>query len=124
MSTKSTAKAAPAKKAKAPVPVSENAPQHQVIDEVFVWIGDGSGDPIRIPLSIKTKLLRRIMQLEKDEDAGDLEQLFALLDGLGDQASIEAIDEQDYRETLELVTAYFGEFEAMHKASPGESSGS
>lgn len=111
-------------KKKAPVPVSENAPRFQVVDGAFVWVGDGSGDPIRIPLRIKTKLLRTIMRLEKDEGAGELEQLFALLDGIGDQATSDAIDELWFEETAELVEAYFTEFQSKNQATPGESSGS
>lgn len=127
MTTKTTAKTAPAKKPaakKAPVPASKNAPRYQVVDDVFVWLGDGSADPIRIPLRIKTKLLRTIMRLEKDGGAEELDQLFALLDGVGDQESIAAIDEQWFEETGELVEAYFTEFQVKHKATPGESSGS
>lgn len=118
---KAPAKKAPAKKTtakKAPVPASENRPNYQVVDDVFVFLDKEQGE-VRIPLRFKMKLLRQINQLE---DQDDIDQLFALLDGLGDTRSIEQIDEMDVFDAMELVEAYFGEFEKKNEARLGESS--
>lgn len=109
------------KKKAAPVPASENAPRHQVVDEVFVWIGDGSAEQIRVPLRLKTGTLRMLVRLGKEEGADELDQLFALLDSLGDTHTQELIDDMWLEDTMDLVAAYFGEFEKKHQATPGES---
>jgi len=118
--TKTTAAAKkPAAKKKAPIPESESAPQFQVIDQVFVWHLEDQDD-IRIPLRIKMKLLRELVRIEKEEDASDMEQLFVLLDALGDHKSIEQIDEMFIEDATPLIEAYFDEFAAHNKATPGE----
>lgn len=88
-------------------------PRHIVVDNVF--IADTSEGELRIPLKFKTKLLRSI------RDSGDeLDQLIALLDGIGDTTSIALIDELDIFETAEHVTKFFEAFQEKHDAAVGE----
>lgn len=108
--TKSTTK-------KAPVPASDNAPRHQVVENTFIWPDTEQGD-IRIPLRFKMKLLRKVNAMK---DADEIDQLFMLLDGLGDTRSQEQIDEMDVFDAKDLIEAYFEEFEAKNEARMGES---
>lgn len=105
-----------------PVPVDPfaNRPKHEIVDEKFVWHDKEQGT-IRIPLRFKFKLLRIITA---NQEASEMEQLLALLDGLGDTRSLEQLDELDVFEGLELVSEYFTAFNEKNKASVGESRGS
>jgi hypothetical protein len=88
-------------------------PSHLVVDNVF--IAQTSQGELRIPLQFKTKLLRAI------RDSGDeLDQLIALLDGIGDKESIALIDELDIFETVQHVTQFFEAFQEKHDATVGE----
>ncbi len=100
-----------------PVPVLEKIPAKKprffvAGDAFFAQTDDGE---LKIPLRFKTKLLRSI------RDAGDeLDQLFALLDGLGDAATAEALDELDIFETTEIATTYFQAWQEKNEARLGE----
>lgn len=99
-----------------PAPKRTPAPgKYSVLEDTF--IADTSDGELRIPLRFKTKLLRAIRDL-----ADPLDQLFALLDGIGDQQTAEALDELDVFESAELVKEYFDAWEAKHKATVGEAS--
>ena len=97
---------------------SSNRPQFQVIGKSFVWYSAEQGE-IRITLSFKMKLLR---QLHEFETWSEIQQLFYLLDGVGDEKSKEQIDELDTDEGMQLVEAYFAEFERLQGARRAESS--
>lgn len=85
-------------------------------DTFYAQTPDGE---LRIPLRFKTKLLRSI------RDAGDeIDQLFALLGGLGDEATAAALDELDIFDTTEIAEKYFQAWQEKNEARLGESSGS
>lgn len=117
--TKKPAARKPAAKKAAPIPASENAPRYQVVDQVFVWRDEEQGE-VRIPLRFKMKLLRMLVRLEKDEGASEMEQLFALLDAINDEATRDQIDEMWIDDATGLISAYFDEFSALNEATPGE----
>lgn len=93
-------------------------PKYQTVGDYFVAQSD-EGE-IKIRLGFKTKLLRAI------RDSGDaIDQLFALLDGIGDKKTAEQLDELDYLETTEIVNQFFQAFAAKQEAgSLGESGSS
>jgi hypothetical protein len=102
--------------AKTPARSARPAPKpgkYRVEDETF--IADTADGELRIPLRFKTKLMRVIRDLD-----GELDQVFALLDGIGDTETAEALDELDIFESLDLVTEYFAAWEAKHQATVGE----
>lgn len=80
----------------------------------FAQTDDGE---LKIPLRFKTKLVRLIRDMPGDE----LDQLFALLDGLGDQETADALDELDIFETTEIAEAYFQAWQEKNEARLGES---
>lgn len=100
-----------------PIPVVAKAPakkpKHLVVAETFyTQTSDGE---LRIPLRFKTKLLRAI------RDSGDeLDQLFALLAGLGDEATAASLDELDIFETTEIAEKYFQAWQEKNEARLGE----
>lgn len=101
----------------APIPVHEKAParkpKYMVVGETFTaQTGDGE---LRIPLRFKTKLVRVIRDLEDE-----LDQLFGLLNGLGDEATAEALDELDIFETTEIAEKYFQAWQEKNEARLGE----
>ena len=70
---------------------------------------------LRIPLRFKTKLLRQIRDLPDEID-----QVFALLDGIGDKATAEKLDELDVLDTTETAAAYFQAWQEKNEARLGE----
>lgn len=92
-------------------------PKYQVVGDVFVAQTD-QGE-VRLPLRFKTKLLRSI------RDTGDdIDQVFALLDCIGDSRTVAQLDEMDVFDMTELVTEFFKEFGERQKARLGEASAS
>lgn len=77
-------------------------PQHEVVDDVFVW---HSANPdvgeVRIPLRFKTKILRRIASGELD----DLQMLFLVLDETAPDY-VDAVDEQDAIESAQMLNLW------------------
>lgn len=71
---------------------------------------------LAIPLRFKTKLIRSIRDIPGDE----IDQMFALLDGLGDRHTADALDELDVFETMEIVGAFFRAWQEKQQASVGE----
>lgn len=108
-----------AAKGKAPIPASEAAPKFQVVDEVFVWPVDGVGE-VRVPLRFKMRTLRALVEFAKDESASEVEQFFQLLSLLGDAETQTVLDEMWVDDALELIQAYFVEFEKKNQAPAGE----
>lgn len=92
-------------------------PKFQVVDDHFIAQTD-EGE-LKIPLRFKTKLLRKIREVPDE-----LDQVFALLDGLGDKVTAEKIDELDVLDATELVSEYFDAWAKKNQARLGESSGS
>jgi hypothetical protein len=101
-----------ARKTTAPV----EKPRFQVVDEKFIAQLSEGGE-IRVPIRLKTKLVREVMIGDKDE----MEQFFELLDGIGDAETADKLDELDIIETLEIVAEFFKAFGEKAKATPGES---
>lgn len=96
---------------------SPTKPQYAVVDDKFV--AQTSEGEIKIPLRVKTGLVRRIRDLPGDE----LDQLFALLDGIGDKTTPAIIDELDFAtETMPLSREFFVAWAGVQGATPGESS--
>lgn len=100
-----------------PIPVHAKAPakkpKHMVVGETFyAQTDDGE---LRIPLRFKTKLVRAISQTDDE-----LDQLFALLEGLGDQGTADALDELDIFETTEIAEKYFQAWQEKNQARLGE----
>lgn len=104
----------------APIPVLEVAPKagkpkYMVIGNTFyAQTADGE---LTIPLAFKTKLLRK---LRSTEAVDEIDQVFILLDGLGDKKTAEALDELDVFETTAFVSKFFQAWEEKNKASLGE----
>jgi hypothetical protein len=90
-------------------------PKFQVVEDTF--IAQSSEGEIKIPMRFKTKLFRKLRELPDEID-----QVFALLDGLGDPHTAEQLDELDLFEMTELVEAFFAEFEKKNEAKLGEAS--
>lgn len=100
-----------------PVPVLTKAPakkpKYMVVGDAFyAQTDDGE---LRVPLRFKTKLVRSIRDLEDE-----LDQLFALLEGLGDKSTAEALDELDIFETTEIAEKYFQAWQEKNEARLGE----
>ena len=92
-------------------------PKTMVVGNTFIaQTSDETVGEIRIRLGFKTKLLRAI------RDTGDeIDQVFALLDGIGDKKTADQLDELDIFETTEIVTAFFQAFGQKQDARVGES---
>jgi hypothetical protein len=93
-------------------------PKYQVVDDVFIAQTD-QGE-VKIRLGFKTKLLRSIRNTDGDE----IDQIFALLDGIGDKKTSAQIDELDIFDTTDLVSEFFKAFEEKQNARLGEASAS
>jgi hypothetical protein len=97
-------------------------PKYQTIDGKLV--AQTPEGEIKIPLQIKTKLVRaarNVMNGQGDE----LDQLVVILEGIGDTATIEKLDELDFMtETMPLVQEFFRAFGQQQRANAGESSAS
>lgn len=93
-------------------------PKYAVVGDTF--IAQTEEGEVKIRLRFKTKLLRAI------RDNGDsIDQLFALLDGIGDTKTIAQLDELDIFDTTAIVDEFFKAFTAKQEAtSLGESEGS
>jgi len=92
----------------------------------YIVIGDNlvcqtSDGELSFPLRFKTKLLR---QLGTFRDLDETDQLFWLLENVGQKAVAERLEELDVFETLGIVGEYFRQFEKRAQAAKGESSGS
>lgn len=103
-----------------PIPLFEsepksNKPRYMVVGNVFVAQSDDG--EVKIPLRFKTKLIREIRDLPDEMD-----QVFALLAGIGDRKTADQLDELDIYDTAELVTKFFQAFQEKQKARLGESS--
>lgn len=103
----------------AAIPVYDKAPTHSRKPKYFVagdtFYTQTPDGELRIPLRFKTKLLRAI------RDSGDeLDQLFALLAGLGDADTAAALDELDIFDTTEIAEKYFQAWQEKNEARLGE----
>lgn len=73
-----------------------------------------------IPLRFKTRLLREVKNQVDEMDA-----FFAILDGIGEQALVDELDELDIADTTAIVAAWFGQVrDRLGAQSLGESSSS
>jgi hypothetical protein len=90
-------------------------PKFLVVEDKL--IAQTSNGELKLPLKVKTKVFREIKELPDE-----LDQLFALLDGIGDTETAAALDELDIFETQDVVEKFFEEFQTKAKARVGESS--
>ncbi|HEY8589607.1 MAG TPA: hypothetical protein VIL55_08655 [Naasia sp.] len=103
-----------------PVPVFDEVPAKKAPKPQYMVVGDhfyGQTDEgeIRIPLRFRTKIFRAI------RDAGDeVDQLFALLDNLGEADTAAKFDELDVLDTMEFATVYFQAWQEKNEARLGE----
>lgn len=100
-----------------PIPVLAKVPAKKpkyfvAGDTFYAQTDDGER---RIPLRFKTKLMRAINAADSEVD-----QLFALLSGLGDQATADALDELDIFDATDLAAAYFQAWQEKNEARLGE----
>ena len=99
-------------------PVTTIKPRYAVVGEHFV--GQLSVGEVSLPFRFKTKLLRQVR-----EGGGDsVDQIFTILDGIGDQKSQRQLDECDVIETVQFVNRYFEELAKYQEAKLGELSAS
>lgn len=100
------------------VPVFDKAPRTK---PPFYVVGDTfhaeteNGD-LALPLRFKTKLVRAIRDVEGDE----VDMMFALLDGIGDQDTAAALDELDIFESSRIAGTFFRAWREKQQASVGE----
>lgn len=64
-----------------------------------------SGGVLKLPLDIKTKVFKKVRNIEDQTDA-----FFDLLEALGDEKASAVIDEVGMAEFMVIVTCYFEEF--------------
>jgi hypothetical protein len=102
----------------APKTPAPEKPRFQVVGDTF--IAQTEQGELSIRLRFKFKLLRQL----RNNGGDQIDQIFSLLDGINDQETAERLDELDTFEAIELVVAYFNEFNKRQQASMGESSGS
>ena len=69
-----------------------------------------------LPLDIPTNVFRKI-----GGDQEELDQLFAILDALGEAGTAEKLGDLGILETMGIVVRFFSEFEKKAKATMGES---
>ena len=103
--------------AKAKLATAAPKPQFTVVGDVFIWASDDPdlGD-VRIPLKMKTRVLRRSKELVDDE----LAFMFFILDSvLGDAA--EMVDEMDAGEMRAMFREWQKAWEARVDARYPES---
>lgn len=81
-------------------------------DTFFAQTSDGE---MKVQLRLKTRLVRAIRQVDEEID-----QFFALLDGLGDADTVARLDELDIFETGAIAAAYFQAWQEKNEASLGE----
>jgi len=106
----------------APKTPAPEKPRFQVVGDTFVAQTSDQGE-LSIRLRFKFKLLRQL-RATGDTGADQIDQIFTLLDGINDQETAAKLDELDTFEAIELVVAYFNEFNKRQQASLGESSSS
>lgn len=89
-------------------------PKHMVVGETFITqTADGE---LQVPLRFKTKLFRKLVKSDGDE----VEQFLDLIEGIGDESTLEAVDELDIFEAAQMAGAYFTAWREKQQATPGE----
>ena len=89
-------------------------PRFMVVGETFVaQTADGE---LKVPLRFKTKLFRKLVK----SDADEVEMFMDLIEGIGDSSTLNAIDELDIFEAVEIAGAYFKGWKARQQATVGE----
>lgn len=96
------------------VPKAKKPPYFVAGDHFFAQSEEGE---IKIPLRFKTKLIRTIT---RGGDTDEAEQLFMLVEGLGDKATSEKLDELDFLDTTEIALRFFQAWEEKNEARLGE----
>lgn len=91
-------------------------PQFRLIEKNLHVLTSTQGELV-LPLQVKTKVFRRISEIDDDE----MKQLFAMLDELGDADTPRKLDELDIFETQQIVGRFFEEFAKKAQATVGES---
>lgn len=89
-------------------------PPYMVVGDTFIaQTADGE---LKVPLRFKTKLFRKLVKHTGDE----VEMFMDLLEGLGNQDTVDALDELDIFESAQVAGAYFKGWRARQQASVGE----
>lgn len=91
-------------------------PKYMVVGDSFV--AQTSDGELKVPLRFKTKLFRKLVKHTGDE----VEMFMDLLEGLGNQDTVDALDELDIFESAQIAGAYFKGWRARQQASVGEAS--
>jgi len=95
--------------------VMNGRPRFLVI-EGKLHVQTSSQGELVLPLDIPTKVFRKI-----GGDQEELDQLFSILEALGDSTASEKLENLGILETMGVVVRFFEEFEKKAKASMGES---
>lgn len=95
--------------------VMNGRPRFLVI-EAKLHVQTSSQGELVLPLDIPTKVFRKI-----GGDQEELDQLFSILEALGDSTASEKLENLGILETMGVVVRFFEEFEKKAKASMGES---
>jgi hypothetical protein len=103
-----------------PKKVTETAtkPEFIVIDGKLVC--QTNEGELKLPLQLKTKIIRAM----RDSGLDQIAQFVLMLDSLGDQATLDKIDELDFLDTVKIVTRFFEEYTKLQESAMGESFGS
>lgn len=91
--------------------------KYKVVENKFKWAGSQT---IELDLILKTRFMRKLLKAAREENLSEVEQFFYMLELIGDEKTLEQIDEMAISETGELVEAYFIEVEAAMGAAPGK----
>ncbi len=95
--------------------VETKKPAMRVVDDALV-VDLSTGKTVRLPLNLKTRVIRAA----SDKNMTDLEQFFAMLDGIGNEESKQALDDAPIFETTAIVARFFEAFEQKIGAARGE----
>lgn len=102
----------------ATTPQPPSKPKFIVIENKLV-VQTEQGE-LKLPLQLKTKLIRSIRSAGVDE----MDQFFLILDSIGAEDALAKLDELDILDTAEIVAKFFAEFQSRQEARLGELSGS
>jgi hypothetical protein len=90
-----------------------------VINDFLYWQAK-SGEELRLNLDFPQSVLQKVM----DEDLDERGQFLAVLEMLGDKATVAKVQKMGALEMMRLVTVFFAEFEKGVQAPLGKSESS
>lgn len=90
--------------------------ENQVQEQQYSVTADGvlhyttsSGVQVKLPLSAKTRVFRKMQELE------EIEALYFLIEEIGNKELVSTVDEMDVLDTFELLSVWSNEFEKRLK---------